>query len=81
MSWTKCYCIGTGSVDPFKNASREAAEFIKSQEGFLGVHIIPDKRILWVFDTLNNAKRAKNNIESKGIHCGKGIGEIEVDLE
>ena len=79
MAEVKCYGIGTGRVDLLKKASRDAAKYIKDLDGFIGVHILPDLRNLWIFDTENNAKRAKNLMESKGIKCGKGIGEIYVD--
>lgn len=79
MAERKCYAIGTGRIDPWRKASREAVKYIKSLEGFQGVHILPDLKNLWIFDTENNAKRAKNNMESKGIQCGKNIGEIYVD--
>jgi hypothetical protein len=34
---------------------------------------------MWLFDTLNNAKIARNLMESKGIACGKHIIDVFVD--
>lgn len=79
MAEVKCYGIGTGAVNPLYKKSRDAVDFIKGLEGFKGVHTIPDGRNLWIFDTLNHAKVARNMMESKGIICGKEIGEVYVD--
>ena len=75
------YLFATGMVNPFIKASREASEFITSQTGFVAVHPHAPHGVLWVFDSLNNAKSARNMAESKGILCGRNImlGRIDGD--
>lgn len=81
MSEVKCWAIGTGRVSFLHKKSRDAAKYMSEQEGFVGVHILPDgsERILWLYDTENHAKVARNNAESMGIKCGSHIGEVFVD--
>lgn len=79
MAEVKCWAIGTGKVNPLFKASRQAANYISNLEGFVGIHIGPDGRNVWLFDTENHAKVARNMMRSKGIECGKHIGECFVD--
>jgi hypothetical protein len=80
----KCYGFAVGNISPFvfgkkKRAMIAAIEEIKKLEGLLGVHpAYPDGTVL-VFDTLNNAKGGRNILRSKGVVCGKEIGEVEVE--
>lgn len=76
MAEIKCWGVGTGRVSLLHKASREASKYLSEQNGFVGAHILQDGRMLWLYDTENNAKRAKNNAESKGIVCGKHIGYV-----
>ena len=75
----ECWGFGTGAVDPFKKASRKAAEYITKMEGFLAVHLPDTWHTLWIFDSENNAKKAKNLAEAKGIKCGREIAKIYVE--
>ena len=85
------FAIGHGT-DPLWNpvkAKKEVvamAEILKGCEGLLGVHPIWPNTLA-AFDTLNNAKVARNRLEAAGRPCGKNImnarwyrarGEIEV---
>ena len=79
MSEVKCWAIGTGRVSMMRKASRDAAKYITEQDGFVGVHIVPDGRTLWLFDSENSAKVARNNAEAMGIKCGTHIGEFFVE--
>lgn len=79
MAEVKCWGVCTGSVSLIHKASREASKYLAEQDGFVGVHILPDGRMIWLYDTENNAKRALNNAESKGIRCGKGVADLFVD--
>lgn len=67
--WT----VATGNVDPLKKASRKAVELVKGLEGFVAVHSHYPHGTLWLFDSLNNAKGARNQMEAKGIQCGTNI--------
>lgn len=75
----KVYVFGIGlGTDPTWNpvkAEKEAivmAEILEGCEGLLGVH--PEwPRTVAAFDTLNNAKVARNRMEAAGRPCGKNI--------
>lgn len=69
--------VVTGGVRPWIKESAEAARFISKQEGFVAVHPMDDKTI-WMFDSLNHAKTARNNIEAQGARCGTYISHFEV---
>ena len=75
---TDLYSIATGMIDITRSSSRVAAEFIKSCEGFVAVHITT-RGILWLFDSLNNAKIARNKCEGEGMTVGKNIALFTVD--
>ena len=75
---TDFYSIATGMIDITRSSSRAAAEFIKSCEGFVAVHITT-KGILWLFDSLNNAKIARNKCEGEGMTVGKNIALFTAD--
>ena len=79
MSEVRLWTVATGGVDPSKKASRKAAEYIIKLHGFKAVHILDLYHMLWLFDTENNAKIARNKMESKGIVCGKNICPVNVD--
>ena len=75
----RLWTVATGYVDPFKKASRDEVDFIKKLHGFIGVHPVPGRGTLWLFDTENNAKIARNKMEGKGIVCGRSICDCGVD--
>lgn len=73
------YTVATGRLDPFRKASRTAVEYMSSLEGFVAVHAEPKHgRLIWFFDTENNAKVARNLAESHGIQCGTNIARFVV---
>lgn len=62
--------IGAGRMIPtlfmprkVKRAMKEAIEYIQTLEGFIGVHPIDEWHTILVFNTLNNAKYAKNKLQ------------------
>lgn len=73
---SKGYTVATGNVNPLLKRSREAVKYIKTLEGFVGVHPTP-YGTLWIFDTKNNAKGARNLMEYNGIQCGTNICEVD----
>lgn len=79
MSERKVYTVATGNVNPFMKASRKAMEFMRDQEGMLGIYHGGERGLLWLFDTKNNAKIARNKAKAEGIVCGKNICEAYVD--
>lgn len=70
------WAIGTGMIKVYKKRSRMAADFIKQLDGFVGVHQVPERGILWLFDTRKNAIRARQNMDYKGIATGDDIVEL-----
>lgn len=76
---TICFAIGVGRMVPElgnkkeARACKEAIEFIKTLDGFLGVTPLEISKNLLLFDTLNNAKGAKNMMTFKGIIAGNII--------
>lgn len=68
------WAIATGNVNILMKRSRQAAKFMKEQEGFIGAHIVPDGRgTLWFYDTENHAKSARNLGRAEGIKFGTNI--------
>lgn len=51
----------------------KTVEYFKMQPGFIGLHPHYPRGTMLVFDTLNNAKRARNIFEDNGIKCGNYI--------
>lgn len=74
--WT----VATGNVVPWNKKSREALNFIKNLEGFVGAQPHYPYGTLWFFDSENNAKIARNLMQAKGILCGKNICKVEADV-
>lgn len=72
------YSVATGNVRITRRSSREAAKYVASLNGFVGVTPYYPAGTLWYFDTLNAAKRARNMMLDKGINCGDNICEFRV---
>lgn len=70
------YGVATGSIG---RGSDTAVEVIRQQEGLLGVHPVKGYGLLWIFDTLNHAKVARNEMKFAGIQTGKNISEVYID--
>ena len=75
----KAYVVGVGNVNPLSRASRKAVKYISTLQGLLGVTPYYPHGTAIIFDTLNNAKIAKNLMEAKGIQTGREIGEVDID--
>ena len=61
---------------------KEAVRILADTKGLVGVAPLEDKKTLVVYETLNDAKRAKNILLSEGIRVyGKEIEEIETTAE
>lgn len=69
--------VGTGRVVPWMRASRQAVDFIRTLEGFVGVHPTEDgEHTVWLFNSKNNAIRAMNLMRAEGIETGEGVGKV-----
>lgn len=69
------FTFGTGRIVPkfgMHKQMKAGMDLVKKQDGFLGIHPIDLWHTLLIFDTLNNAKGARNNLKAKGI----GVGQV-----
>ena len=75
------YSVATGSFDIKNKASRAAVKLMKNQDGYVGTIVEPTRsaRLLWMYDSLNNAKIARNTAEGYGIKCGSNIVEFNME--
>ena len=77
------FALGVGRVIPMlgkMRAMKKGMNYIKTLEGFIGVHPIDLWKNLLVFDTLNNAKEAKNKLRFKGVPVGN-VAPILIEKE
>ena len=74
----KAWTVAVGNVNPFSSRSRAAVRYIKKLDGFVGVHPCPPRGTLVLFESENAAKRARNNMDMKGIRTGRNICEVEI---
>lgn len=73
------YSVATGNFDITKKASRQAVKFAGTLDGLVCAIDCYPQGLLWIFDTLNNAKGARNLMNSKGIVTGNNICEVIYD--
>ena len=63
-------------LDRMKGIKRKdfnkAIELIHKQKGYIGVNPVDFEKNVLIFDTLNNAKGARNNLKAKGV----GVGQV-----
>lgn len=68
------FAIGAGRIAPkfgYMKAQEEAAKYISSLDGFIGIHPISLWKTLLIFDSLNHAKAGLNQMKAKGISVGQ----------
>lgn len=68
------FAIGAGRIAPkigMRKAQKAAIKEIQNCRGFLGFHPIDIWHTLLIYDTLNNAKMAKNKLTDKGVQLGQ----------
>ena len=81
-AWT----VAVGEIRPFaigklRRMQKEALEFVKGTEGFLGIHPAPGRGTLLLYRTKNDAIRAKNLLDAKGCQTGKNICQCYIPRE
>lgn len=64
-----------------KKEAKAVLEYIRGLDGFLGVTPIYPNGTLLIFRTENDAKRAKNRLDSMGVITGSHICEVFVKKE
>lgn len=80
MEFKYLWSVATGGVNPFRKKPRDAAKYIQKLDGFTAIHSTPDgSHILWLFNSENNAKAARNLMRSKGMKCGNNICRFKWD--
>lgn len=70
------FALGTGSIFPImgkKKIMEKAMNYIKKLDGFLCVYIVDFWHTLLIFDSLNNAKAARNILQSKLCSVGQVV--------
>ena len=85
---TIVFTVGCGRILPLITARKkirkgmqEALEYIKKLDGFVGVRPVDLWHTLLLFDTENNAKRARNSLRAKDIQCANYIVPILVETK
>ena len=74
----KAWSVAIGNINPLKKTSRDAVKYISKLGGFVGFFPHYPQGTLCFFKTENDAKRARNMMESKGIHTGNNICEMDI---
>lgn len=72
------YSVSTGFVKPGSPEADSLLAFARGQGGLESVHV-RDEGILWLYDSLNNAKVARNIIEASGTKCGANICRFKIN--
>ena len=78
---TECYAFGIGGLpNPMLHPkqARQVSDFLNSLDGILGIHMVDKYHTLLAFDTLNQAKIARNKIASEGNFTGNNIMHAEL---
>lgn len=85
---TIVFTVGCGRIIPIPTDARklrkgmkEALEYIKKLDGFIGVHPVDLWHTLLIFDTENNAKGARNLLRAKDVQCANYIVPILVETK
>lgn len=85
---TIVFTFGCGRIIPLRTdrkkirkGMKEALEYIKKLDGFVGVHPVDLWHTLLLFDTENNAKRARNLLRAKDVQCANYIVPILVETK
>lgn len=74
----KAWSVAVGNINPLQKASRDAVKYITNLNGFLGFFPHYPNGTLCFFVTENDAKIARNKMDSKGIQTGRNICEMEI---
>lgn len=74
----KGWSVAVGNINPLQKASRDAVKYISKLKGFIGFYPHYHDGTLCFFRTENDAKIARNKMNSKGIQTGYNICELEI---
>ena len=81
--WTVAIGNAPGPFAPLKikRSAKKALKYISELEGLIGFHSVYPMGTLCIFATENDAKRAKNLMDAKGIKTGNNICECFAPAE
>lgn len=71
------FALGAGRIYPvgmsrkMRRAMKEAVEYISKLDGFIGFHPVDIWHTMLIFDTMNNAKGARNLLKAKDVAIGQ----------
>ena len=68
--------LGAGRIVPMlgkKKVMEKTFKYIRKMKGFIGIHPVDLWHTLLLFDTLNDAKSARNDLKSKGVSVGNVV--------
>lgn len=74
----RLFSVATGNLAPWIKASREAAELMGEQDGFVGIAPMYPDGTLFFYASRPEAIRARNVARAKGIECGDNICVFKV---
>ena len=78
---TECYAFGIGGMpNPILHPrqAKQVSDFLNSLDGMLGIHLVDRYHTLLAFETLNQAKIARNRIKAEGNPVGDHIMTAEI---
>ena len=82
MTEVKAYTVAIGNFSiPFTKDQKKVLKIIKNLDGFYGLKPCYPHGTLLLFNTENNAKRARNELDSLGIQTGTNICEVFIPEE
>lgn len=76
-----CYAFAVGGMpDPVRHPieARKVKRFMDGLEGLIGVNLHSRYQTLLIFETLNQAKIARNQLGAAGNHTGRNIMKCEI---
>lgn len=77
----ECYVFGIGGLpDPLLHPiqAKKVSDFLKKLDGLAGLHLADRYHTLLAFETLNQAKIARNKIKAEGNPVGNHIMTAEI---
>lgn len=78
---TECYAFSIGGLPNLilhPKQARQVSDFLNSLDGILGIHMVDRYHTLLAFETLNQAKIARNRIKAEGNPVGDHIMNAEI---
>ena len=82
MSEVKAYTVAIGNFSiPFTRDQKKLIKIIEKFDGFYGLHPAYPYGTLLIFKTENDAKRARNELDSLGVQTGNNICEVFIPSE